>query len=186
MDLLAWNGLLWLTWAAYWFASARFVKATKSSESALGRLQHLAPLAIGFFLIFYGAGQVLIFGLLYRSQIIRWLGMALTAEGLGFAVWARVHLGRNWSGMITLKEGHELVRSGPYRYVRHPIYTGFLTAALGSALVARSGDAFIGFAIILVAILVKIHREDAVLTREFGDQYRAFRQEVATLVPFVF
>lgn len=184
MDLLAWNGVLWVIWAAYWFISARFVKATKSSEGILGRLQHMLPLGIGFYLTFHW--PPILSDPLYSSPAVQWLGMALTAAGLAFAIWARVHLGRNWSGMITLKEAHELIRSGPYRCLRHPIYTGFVSALLGSALVAQTGDAFIGFAIVLIALVVKLRREDALLTREFGERYTAFKAEVAALVPFVY
>jgi protein-S-isoprenylcysteine O-methyltransferase Ste14 len=186
MDLLTWNGVVWLIWAAYWFISAQFVKTTKSTEGIAGRLQHLAPVAVGFFLIFCGAGRPLLVGSLYESAAIKWLGMVLTIAGLAFATWARVHLGRNWSGMITLKEGHELIRGGPYRFVRHPIYSGFLLAALGSALVAGTGDAFAGFGVILAAELIKVRREETVLLREFGPQYEVFQKEVAALVPFVF
>jgi protein-S-isoprenylcysteine O-methyltransferase Ste14 len=99
---------------------------------------------------------------------------------------ARIHLGKYWSGVITLKEGHRLIRSGPYRLARHPIYTGFLTANLGTAITASSGDAFLGFALILVAFLIKIHREEKVLAGEFGDEYTRFRREVAALVPMLY
>jgi protein-S-isoprenylcysteine O-methyltransferase Ste14 len=113
-------------------------------------------------------------------------GLAITAGGLLFAVWARVHLGGNWSGIVTLKKDHELIRSGPYRFVRHPIYTGYLGGVLGAAIVAETGDAFIGFAIVLVALLFKMRREEAFLTGEFGEEYQAYKREAATLVPFIY
>ena len=80
MDLLSLNGLLWLIWVAYWYIVAWFVKATKSSESILGRMQHMLPLGIGFYLTF--RRPPLFFGRLYSSPAIQWLGMALTMAGL--------------------------------------------------------------------------------------------------------
>jgi protein-S-isoprenylcysteine O-methyltransferase Ste14 len=186
MSYLAWNGYLWLAWLAYWCIAARFVNAAKSSEDWLRRLIHLSPMGLGLLLIFQWADRDYIGRRLYRSEPIAWLGMGLTAAGLLFAVWARVHLGRYWSGIITLKEDHDLIRTGPYRWVRHPIYTGFVTATLGSALVAETVGAFIGFALVLLACMLKIRREETVLVSEFGDQYRAFQSEVAALVPFIY
>ena len=93
----------------------------------------MIPLGAGFWLIFH-SDKPYFAGWLYDSPAIGWTGTALTAAGLLFTVWARTHLGKYWSGIITLKQVHKLIRTGPYRIVRHPIYTGFLTAALGSAI----------------------------------------------------
>lgn len=185
MDVLSINGCAWLVWFVYWLIAGRFVKATKSSEGTLDRMRHLLPLVIGFYLIFHGGHRGYLLGPLQASQSLRWTGMTLTIAGLLFSVWGRIHLGGNWSGFITLKEGHELVRSGPYRYVRHPVYTGLIVAAIGSALVAATGDALVGSAIIAVSIVFKLRREEVLLTTVFGDQYREFQREVPALVPFL-
>ncbi len=185
MDLLLVNGCLWLVLVTYWYIAACFAKRTKSTESRLQRLQHTLPLGIGFFLVFHGGRHGFLAGQLFSAPWIRWTGMVLTVAGLGFAIWARFHLGRNWSGIITLKQDHELIRSGPYRFVRHPLYTGFLTALFGSALVATTGDALIGFLTVVIAIVFKLRREETLLTGEFGDQYRQFQREVPALVPFL-
>jgi protein-S-isoprenylcysteine O-methyltransferase Ste14 len=148
------------------------------------RLQHLVPLAVGFLLIFQF--REIVYGRFYRISALEYIGVAVTVGGLLFAVWGRVHLGRYWSGIITLKEGHKLVHSGPYQYVRHPIYTGLLSAVFGSALTASTVEAFIGFAIMLVSYIVKIHREEKVLSREFGDEYLIFKKEVPALIPFIY
>ena len=174
---------LWLAWAAYWIISAFAAQKTKSSEGMFIRLQHLVPLAVGFLLIF--RFQDVLYGRFYSIVAIKYAGLAITVAGLLFAVWGRVHLGRYWSGIITLKEGHRLIRSGPYRFVRHPIYTGFLAAVLGSALTASTVEGFIGFAVMLVSYIVKIRREEKVLSSEFGDEYLRFKQEVPALVPFI-
>jgi protein-S-isoprenylcysteine O-methyltransferase Ste14 len=186
MDMLAIAGWLWLIWVVYWFIVGRSVKATKLKESRLLRMQHVIPLVIGFWLIFHHRHAGIFWGQLYESRPVQLAGIAMVAGGLLFAIWARVHLGRNWSRIVTLKQGHELIRSGPYRFVRHPIYTGYLTAVLGTAIVAETGDALVGFAIILVALLFKMGREETFMTREFGDEYQEYKQRAARLVPFVY
>jgi protein-S-isoprenylcysteine O-methyltransferase Ste14 len=178
-------GLSWMVWSIYWLLAALRTSRTKSSEGPLGRLQHLLPLVVGFVLIFHGGRRAWIYGWLYPTQWPRALGVTLTVMGLAFATWARLHLGQYWSGIITLKEGHRLIRSGPYRWVRHPLYTGFLTAVLGSALAVGTGDALIGFAVVLVAYLIKLRREESVLGREFGEEYAQFRRDVPAIVPFM-
>ena len=113
------------------------------------------------------------------------IGLALTILGLGFAVWARIHLGRFWSGAVTLKENHELIRSGPYAFVRHPIYTGLLTAAAGTALARGTLAALLGLVAIGVACWLKIRAEEKLLTNHFGDTYLEYRRQVPALIPFV-
>jgi protein-S-isoprenylcysteine O-methyltransferase Ste14 len=183
-DLLLWAGGAWLLWSAYWFIAARSVNAARSSEGLALRATHLLPALVGFFLIF--DAHPFIYGRMYHSQSIRIAGFALVLAGLLFAVWARIHLGKYWSGIITLKEGHELIRTGPYRFVRHPLYTGFLAAVVASAVVAATGDALVGCVVILVAYLIKIHREESVLLREFGEKYQQYKSDVSALVPFLY
>jgi protein-S-isoprenylcysteine O-methyltransferase Ste14 len=180
------NGGLWIAWGVYWFVAARFTARTKVAESLLERAQHVVPLCFGMFLIFRGPRQPLLFGRLYTYGWLSIAGTAITATGLLFTVWARLYLGRYWSGTVTVKEGHELIRTGPYRLVRHPIYTGFTTGALGSAITMGTVDAFVGAAIIAVTCILKIRREERILTAEFGDSYLQFKREVPMLVPFVF
>ena len=180
------NIAIWLIWACYWLVASWFVQATKSSEGLLLRATHLLFLALGFFLIFHDADHSFAYGRLYDGTVVGWLGNLFTLFGLLFAVWGRVHLGRYWSGMITLKQGHKLIRTGPYRCVRHPLYTGFVTAVFASALMIGTIDAFLGLLIVVAAYLVKIRREETLLTNQFADEYPQFKQEVAALVPFIF
>jgi protein-S-isoprenylcysteine O-methyltransferase Ste14 len=180
------NVFMWMTWAVCWLAAAIRVEATKSSEGVVTRTPHLVALALSFFLIFRDSDNKIIYGRLYYNVAVAWLADSITAAGLLFSLWGQIHLGRYWSGMITLKEGYKLIRTGPYRWVRHPLYTGILTGVLGSAAMAGTGDALLGFAIILIAYLVKLHREEVLLTAQFGDEYRQFQREVFALVPFVY
>jgi protein-S-isoprenylcysteine O-methyltransferase Ste14 len=155
----------------------------KKIESQRSRMQHGILMLGGFFLIFHR--HPFFYGRLYEIEPLRWFGNGLTGVGLLFSIWARVHLGGYWSGEITLKEGHKLITTGPYRWVRHPIYTGIITASIGSALAAQTGDGFVGFVMIVAGCMVKIRREEALLTGEFGDEYAKFKREVPMLVPFV-
>jgi|GEM_PF-184361 len=182
-ELGALNGEAWLVWSIYWMIAGRFVLKTKSSEGPLGRLGHLLPMYAGLFLIFHGRHPSF-FGRLYDNNGIEALGDIITFGGLLFSVWARIHLGRYWSGIITIKEGHRIIRTGPYQVVRHPIYTGMLTAAAGSAITASTVDGVIGLLVLIVTLVIKSRREEKVLAAELGDEYTVYKREVPALVPY--
>jgi protein-S-isoprenylcysteine O-methyltransferase Ste14 len=179
-------GVLWLAWALYWLASALNNKATLRRESLVTRLMYVLPLLVGFVLIgWHDARWAWLNTRLWpRSLAAYWIGVALLVAGLAFSVWARVHLGRNWSGVVTVKEGHELIRTGPYGYVRHPIYTGLIAAALGTAVASGTVRAAIGVLIIAVSFLVKLRREEAFMRETFPGQYELYSAQVPALIPF--
>jgi protein-S-isoprenylcysteine O-methyltransferase Ste14 len=113
-----------------------------------------------------------------------WAAAVMTAIGIGVAIWARVFLGRNWSPRPAVKEHHELVTTGPYAYVRHPIYTGMLLAALGTAL---TGTVF-GIGVVVFASIVflsRIGREEKIMLELFPNEYPAYQARTKRLVPFV-
>lgn len=114
------------------------------------------------------------------------LGFALALCGIAFSVWARVTLGANWSGVITLKEDHTLIRRGPYRVVRHPLYTGILLALLGTALEHGLLRSLLGAVLCGLGLWFKSRTEEQLMMRHFGERYLAYRREVKALVPFVF
>ena len=173
------NSYLWTGLGVYWLISAIFVQKTKASESLLQRWSHLSPMIIGFMLIFHSGMHF------HHSLVLSLIGNLITLKGLLFpAVWARISLGKYWSGAVTLKVDHKLIRTGPYRFVRHPIYTGLLSGMLGSALCAGTCLALFGFLSVLVTFIVKLWREEDLLTSEFGEEYRQFMRETPMLVPF--
>ena len=186
--MVAW--WIWLALLAVWFFAAPFTHRTRSPESRRTRWQHGIPMLVGFLLIFQQHRRFLICGPLYGTGWDDWivyLGIFATFAGCLFAIWARAHLGRYWSGLVVLKEGHKLITTGPYRFVRHPLYTGWLTGMFGSAVTAGTGDAFFGFVIVTVAIIIKLRREEKLLATEFGDEYRQFQQAVPSiLIPLVY
>jgi len=113
------------------------------------------------------------------------IGLALTFAGIAFAVWARLWIGRNWSGTVTLKENHELVQTGPYSLVRHPIYSGFLLAFLGTAIVQGELRALLGFPLVVLGWWLKLRMEEAFMSEQFGNAYLEYKRRVKALVPFV-
>jgi protein-S-isoprenylcysteine O-methyltransferase Ste14 len=176
---------LWLVWLIYWFAAAFRTKATTRRETVASRLLHFVPLAVGIVLLVSprAAGRWLTARFLPDTLTWFFLGFVVTLAGMGFAVLARVWLGGNWSGTVTLKQDHELIRTGPYRWVRHPIYTGILLAVLGSAIATGEWRAPVAAALIAVAFLRKITVEERFLTEQFGAAYTLYQTEVPALFP---
>jgi protein-S-isoprenylcysteine O-methyltransferase len=115
--------------------------------------------------------------------VIAWTGLALTAAGCAFAIWARLLLGGNWSSSVTVKQDH--IRRGPYAIVRHPIYSGFLLGLLGTALALGELRGIAGLALASIGWHMKSRREEAFMTAEFGAEYTRYQCEVKALIPFV-
>ena len=110
-------------------------------------------------------------------------GLAIHVGSILLAVWARQHLGRNWSGAITLKVDHQLIRTGPYRFVRHPIYTAMLGMFVGTAIVSGAIHALVAVAIIGIAYWRKIGLEERRLGEAFGTAYDAYRRQTWAIIP---
>lgn len=114
-----------------------------------------------------------------------WILLLAEGAAFGFAWWARLHLGTLWSGMLTLRDGHRVVDSGPYRLVRHPIYTGFIGASWALALLVATPAALIGAAILTVVMTTKARAEERLLRRELGiAAYDDYARRTPMLVPF--
>ena len=178
---------LWLVLGLVWLFGALTVTRTERTQSSSSRVRHLALEASAFILVF-GRAQWphwLDWRFLGEQSIARWIGLALTAIGVGFAIAARLWIGRNWSGRVTIKEQHQLIQNGPYALVRHPIYSGFLLALLGTALVHGEVRGLAGFALAAVGWVLKLRTEEAFLSQQFGDAYVDYKQRVKALVPFV-
>ena len=177
--------LLWLVWLLYWWLGAGRLKAVARHESRLQRASHGIPLVLAA-LLFLLPGHVL--GVLATPFIARsWtgygIGVALVALGLGYAVQARRHLGANWSATVTLKQAHSLIRSGPYRHVRHPIYTGLLLAFAGSALAQAQWRGLLALLLVTGSLWFKLRREERWLLEHFGDDYAEYRKTSWALLP---
>ncbi|HZZ63782.1 MAG TPA: isoprenylcysteine carboxylmethyltransferase family protein [Roseiarcus sp.] len=177
----------WLVLIAVWFAMARRGKIVAERESAFSTLSHYGPLAVGIYLL--AAPRVPLFPLDLRFvPFALWpvqLGAALTVAGVAFAIWARAMIAGNWSSSVTLKRDHELIVKGPYRMVRHPIYTGILLGLIGTALAVGEWRALLGVAIAAAAFWRKLRIEEAVMRRQFGEAYARYAKRTPALVPFL-
>jgi protein-S-isoprenylcysteine O-methyltransferase Ste14 len=177
----------WLVFIAYWIIAARDVKPTRWRESRIERVADGALLLIAAFLL---AVRPLLPGFLLArfaasSLGLDALGAVLTLAGVLFAVWARRHLGRNWSGDVTVKDEHALVRSGPYAFLRHPIYSGVLLALLGTALSFGEWRGLAALLLFVIAVLRRIGAEETQMRRTFPG-YDRYRSESWALVPLIY
>jgi protein-S-isoprenylcysteine O-methyltransferase Ste14 len=180
--------LCWIVFFLYWIVAAFFVKRTVErgrwwprvivAVALLLLARRLTPREIGVGL---GGGTVL-----WRYS--RTVGIAadlLTAAGLAVTLWARAVLAGNWSAVVALKEGHELIERGPYRYARHPIYSGLLVMVLGVVVFDGRLRGVIAFGLILFGLWFKSHLEERLLTKHFPEAYPAYKRRVHALIPFV-
>jgi protein-S-isoprenylcysteine O-methyltransferase Ste14 len=120
------------------------------------------------------------------SELFGAIGAALTVVGVAFAVWARVVLGHNWSGLVMMvREGHQLVQTGPYVIVRHPIYSGMFAAIVGAALTLGTLASWIAVASGLFGILLRVDVEERLMASEFGEAHADYRARTRKLIPFV-
>src|ERR1700730_14993693 len=146
---------LWMTLAAVWLVMWLRVKKSKQRESPTEQLQHIVPFLLGFWLLSGSSGASRWGWVDHPVLPVPWTwitGVAITAIGVALAIWARMILDTNWSGVVALKTGHELIRKGPYRSIRHPIYTGILLAMIGTAMVRNHVRGWIGFAIVFATL----------------------------------
>jgi len=178
---------MWVCWGLYWLISARGIKSPVRRESALSRWMHFGPLIVAGWLLadanhFWAP---LSERFMVRTELTFWIAAGVTAGGLLFTVWARRHLGRNWSGSVTIKADHELITSGPYRLARHPIYTGLLLAFAGNAVVVAEWRGVLALVIVFAALWRKLKLEERWMREQFGQAYTDYAKRVAALVPFL-
>ena len=177
--------LLWLVWLLYWWLGAGRLKAVARRESRLQRASHGVPLVLAALLLVLPGHALGALATLFiaRSWTGYGIGVALVALGLGYAVQARRHLGANWSATVTLKQAHSLIRSGPYRRVRHPIYTGLLLAFAGSALALAQWRGLLALLLVTGSLWLKLRREERWLLEHFGADYAEYRKTSWALLP---
>ena len=174
----------WVLFGLYWEAAAKNASAAIRSESRASRGLHV-------FLV----NAALLLEIAPIRGLGRWAsvsvtlmlaGLAIEAGGLFLAFWARRHLGRNWSGEISIKLDHELIRAGPYRLLRHPIYTGLLAMYFGVALVTGEWLGTVGLALAVIAYCRKLRLEETNLGKAFGSDYEGYRRRTWALVPGIY
>jgi protein-S-isoprenylcysteine O-methyltransferase Ste14 len=181
--------LLWIPWLVYWLMSAADVKPAVRHESKWSHASYIIPIGIASILLSIppiAGGGFLLSRFLPPGIDAYWPGVILIAAGLGFTVWARQRLGGNWSGTVQVKQDHQLIRDGPYRFVRHPIYTGILVAFLGTAVVVGHWCGLLAVLVAFGSFWRKLTLEERFMRETFGSAYEEYRAQTAALIPYLF
>jgi protein-S-isoprenylcysteine O-methyltransferase Ste14 len=180
--------VLWIAFIVYWQVKAIDTKTTQRLEPAASRILRALTILIAIVLL---STTLIPLHWLYLQLWPAgfwsfWLGAAVFVAGLLFAIWAREHLGKNWSRSVTIKQDHELINTGPYAIVRHPIYTGILLGFLGTAIALSEVRGFIGLALVFAVLWRKLRMEDQWMRSQFGETYATYARHTAALVPYLF
>jgi len=180
----------WDIFILFWMINMFSNKRTLKRQTLGSRLRYTVFFILAFWLLFGGVFRhrqhPFAYVILPHSVVLNAVSLVLTVLGLSLAIWARVSLGKNWSGTVTFKEAHELIERGPYAWVRHPIYTAMLLMFWGTALAVGSLGALMGFPILFLSFWIKYRQEEALMTEHFGDQYPDYMKRVCAIIPFVF
>lgn len=177
---------LWVIFSVYWTIASRNSARTSSSESRGSTVFHQLILNLALVLLFWPAPGLKGWFLPQRWHFLVAVGAIIQAGFIVLGLWARRHLGSNWAAEVRIGVGHELVRTGPYRMLRHPIYTAMLGMSVGTAIASSQYHALLGLGILLLAYLRKTRLEEQILEQTFGSDYASYRRETWRLVPLVF
>jgi protein-S-isoprenylcysteine O-methyltransferase Ste14 len=180
--------VVWIAFLIYWQIKAVGTKTTRRLEPVASRILRALTLLIAILLLSTTRIPLhwLYLQLWPAGLWFFWLGATVLVAGLLFAVWAREHLGSNWSRSVTIKQGHELIKTGPYAVVRHPIYTGILAGFLGTAIALSQVRGFIVFVLIFLILWLKLRMEEQWMRSQFGETYATYAHQTAALVPYLF
>jgi len=180
--------VVWIVFLIYWQIKAANTKTTQRLEPAVSRI--LRVLAFLIVIVLLSTTRIPLSWLYLQLWPVGlwpfWLGAAVTVAGLLFAVWAREHLGRNWSRSVTIKQDHELITTGPYSLVRHPIYTGILAGFLGTAIALSQVRGVMVVVLIFLVFWAKLRLEEEWMRSQFGETYATYIRHTAALVPYLF
>jgi protein-S-isoprenylcysteine O-methyltransferase Ste14 len=176
----------WIIFLGYWLVSAQRAKAVAEKQSLLSALAHRIPVGLGWWMLAYpGLPPPMNLVLIPRTDWALVTGVMVCVFGLFITIWARRTLAGNWSSDVTFKQGHELVKTGPYRFVRHPIYTGLLVMCLGSAIEIGRLRCWLSIVVVGLGFWIKLKQEESLMLRHFPDAYPVYQKRVKALVPFV-
>jgi protein-S-isoprenylcysteine O-methyltransferase Ste14 len=187
---MIWHYLIegpWIVFVIYWAVGALKTRRSVSQESFASRYVALFLEILGFALLFSGTAGMGVLGhrVVPRTYALAVVGVALTWIGIAIALWARWHLGQYWSARVTLKEDHELIRTGPYAFFRHPIYSGIDLAALGGALAIDQWRCVVGVSLIVLGYWIKARKEESMLAGQFGQTFQEHCRHTGFLLPKV-
>jgi protein-S-isoprenylcysteine O-methyltransferase Ste14 len=182
---LALIGVCWLGWLVYWIAMAFANKRTIERSGFFG----YRVAAIVTLLVMFAIGRLLHVApqnyFWHTPLALGIVTVCVVLTGIAITVWARITLGQNWSAEVTFKQDHELIRSGPYALARHPIYTGLLLMALGTAIDYGRAAGFALFLAVCASLWWKVRLEEQIMSRHFSSEYSDYKQHVRAIIPFV-
>ena len=185
-----WTGIFifgcWLIFFFYWVANASNVKQNIEKRVSFKYILLLSLVVAAVFIAMLYEKTFLQFSLWQTSSRLGAITDLVVLIGLIIAVWARATLGRNWSGHITFKKGHRLIKHGPYSFVRHPIYTGMIIMLIGTALYIGQVYAFVLLAAMFVGFIGKYRLEEELMLKHFSKEYKAYKKRVKAIVPYIF
>ena len=176
---------LWIIFCLVWLIASLETKRTHERELFSSRLRYGIPIAIGSYLMFsnnlpFSWERTHLFA---QTTLLAAAAILLTAGGISFAIWARFYIGKNWSSAVTIKVGHELIRTGPYAWVRHPIYCGLLVALIGTGLARDKLIALPAIALFWLGFWIKSRMEERFMFKTFGEQYLEYSKSTGALIP---
>ncbi|MBZ9797899.1 methyltransferase family protein [Mesorhizobium sp. ES1-4] len=177
--------LLWLIWVVSWAAAAFWADPVAKRADLRSEMRYRMVTAFGavLFLLpahnYYGRLRLWV-----PDLAVAWTCVVLIAAGIAFAWWARIHLGRLWSATVTAKADHRVVDTGPYRLVRHPIYSGLLLSVLATMVAKGTVWGIAGTALLIIGVVLKAGLEERFLRGELGPAYDDYARRVPMLVPF--
>lgn len=177
--------VLWMVFGVVWLIGRLRTKRAQRRASIGNRLLYGIPVVLAAFLMSSSRLPLpwLTTRILPRTTLLNWLALSLTVAGIGFAIWARFYLGQNWSSAVSIKVGHELIRTGPYAWVRHPIYSGLLLALFGTALAIGKSGNFIALGLFFAGFWIKSRLEENFMRKTFGEQYLEYCRDAGALIP---
>jgi protein-S-isoprenylcysteine O-methyltransferase Ste14 len=178
---------LWICVGIFWIAGWLGAKHTTRMQASGSRLLQLSfEIAAFYLLLAKQFPHLLKIRVLPESPTTGWLAILVAGAGALIAIWARLSLGTNWSARVTIKEQHELIRTGPYATVRHPIYSGLLLMVLGTAIEIGQVRGFVALALAFTGWYLKSRTVDVFMEQHFGGEYLQYKQKVKGLIPGIF
>ncbi len=182
-DIIA---VCWVIFIVVWLVNAARTKHTVEKQSVPSMLAHRIPVGLSWWLLLVPKWpSPWNWQIIPRTELVQMTGAMICVGGLVFTLWARKTLAGNWSSDVTFKQDHELIRTGPYHFVRHPIYTGLLVMWIGTAIAIGQLRGAVSVLLVAIGFWIKLSQEERLMIRHFPDTYPIYKREVKALVPFV-
>ena len=180
--------LSWIIFILDWSVSALFVKKSLTKQGPGWIIWRVVLALFAILFMRYDRPGYLSFIRFSFQSLFSFVvpGSVLTVLGLFGAVWARIYLGRNWSGYVTYKEDQTLVTTGPYKYVRHPIYTSMILMFIGTILYYGALFISIFFVILGISFILRTRKEEEIMVKLFGGKYTEYMKRTKRLIPFIY